>query len=129
MQGGTNFLLRFIDLGLLLLMAFFAIADLREPFQSPLPQTGPNDGNDAPVTLYHMQFGRHVVANIYDSNDTPVCHAASFTVLQSCLAELGTGNNVVFLLVPLPLTTVQNFIHIMDICTSTGVECLPPRLD
>ncbi len=129
MQSGTNFLLRFIDLGLLLLMSFFVIADLRQPFQSPLPQTGSGEGDDdVAVTLYYVQFSGGVVANIFDTQDQGVCHAATFVALKLCLAGLGTGDDVLFQLDPLQDATVQHYIHIVDVCADTGVECIPPDL-
>jgi len=114
-----SLLIRFIDLGLLLLMAFLATAELMPVVQSPLPH---GTETEAPGSAYRILFDAGHATVRHEPTDTLLCQPNSFENLARCLRTLGRSAGP-FLLSPVGQATVQNLVEVMDICLLQKHTC------
>ena len=113
--------IRFIDLGLLLLMAFLAVADLHPTFQAPLP--GPTAQEGTQMRTFQVRFDGEMEATVQRlPRPALVCRAGALEELGACLRSLGEEPSR-FLLTPIGDATVQQLVDIMDVCAEEGLPC------
>ena len=119
MKHARGMLIRFIDLGLLLLMAFLAVADLDDTFQVALP--GMKPGASGGGSVYQIRFAagaRYVVTR--SPEGTPVCTAGSLEALAACVRGHGLAR---YVLVPGGAAAVQHLVNVLDVCEAEGLSC------
>ena len=114
-----SFLIRFIDLGLLLLMAFLATAELSPIIQVPLPH---GDASASPESVYRIEFDETNASVRRDPTGTMLCQPTSLEGLTHCLQSLGEIA-APFLVSPTGEATVQRLVDVMDICLVEGFSC------
>ena len=119
MKSTHGFLIRFIDLGLLLLMAFLATADLASRLQVPLPH---GTGQGAVRELYRIRFDESAVALQQEPYGVDVCQGNIPMELAACLLQLDYGTGA-FLVTPTGAATVQRLVEILDVCQELDMEC------
>lgn len=110
-------LLRIIDLGLLLLMAFFAVADLSEDLEVPLPAGRASE----PTDVYAISFDRAMHFSVrHLPGDEVTCRAQSLSGLARCL---GRAPQARFLINTMGRSTVQQLVDVLDVCKAEGASC------
>ena len=119
MRTAYGILIRFIDLGLLLLMAFLATADLAPKIQVPLPH---GSGTAATTRAYRIQFDATSAAVRREPAGTALCQVSSLEDLATCLRTLRDAP-APFLLSPMGTATVQRLVQVMDICQLERLLC------
>ena len=119
MRHSYGLLIRFIDLGLLLLMAFLAVADLTPKVQVPLPHGG---GASAVATVLRLQFDEHTLLVRREPGGTLLCQEATLAGLAACFRALRDAP-APYLLSPVSTATVQRLVHVMDVCRQERVAC------
>ncbi len=119
MKYAYGSLLRFIDLGLLLLMAFLAVAGLGNTFQAPL--SGVQSGPGAAARSARIRVdgsGRFEVAHLPDGSEA--CRPESLDALGVCMRSEGYST---YVLVSVGGATVQDLIDVLDVCEVEGFSC------
>ena len=119
MRSSHGLLIRFIDLGLLLLMAFLAIADLTPTLQVPLPQGG---GGASVRSVMRIQFDEHTMVVRREPAGHALCQEVSLQGLAECIQAL-TPPPTPYLLTPVTTATVQRLVSVMDVCRQERVAC------
>lgn len=119
MRHSYGLLIRFIDLGLLLLMAFLAIADLSPKVQVPLP---PGGGASAVASVLRVQFDEQTLLVRREPDGTLLCQELSLEGLAACIRALKSAR-APFLLSPVTTATVQRLVSVMDVCRQERVTC------
>ncbi len=119
MKRGSGHLLRFIDLGLLLLLAFLSVAELNPTLQVPLPgkSTTPRETVVARVVFDHDWNG--TVRRL--DNSQMLCQTSSRAALEACMAQQA---RIRFLLAPVEAATVQQIVTLLDACTAAALQCV-----
>jgi len=118
MNRTNGHMLRFIDLGLLLLLAFLSIAELNPRLQVPLP----DHSNGAPKTvIVTIEFDAHWATTItrLDTQGV-VCQATRVEQIHSCMENLPSMR---FLIAPDANATVQQMVTVLDVCHQTNQQC------
>ena len=128
MKGSFNLLIRFIDLGLLLLMAFLALADLSTPFQSPLP--GAQGGSSSEEqTWFRLSFGGDMAVTVRrHPSGAVVCQPSTPARLVSCLSPISGEENVV-MIDPEETVTMQQYVAVQDACQEAEAQCVLEQWD
>lgn len=118
MKSSYTTLIRIIDLGLLLLMAFFAVADLSPDMHVALP-TGKAA---APAEVYRIVLEAEMRARFEQLPARKVrCEAATLAAFKKCLGRLAGAR---FLVEPDNVATLQQVVDILDLCEQAGARCL-----
>jgi len=118
MKRSYTSLLRIIDLGLLLLMAFFAVADLSEDIHVTLP----DDRLSEPGSVYRIVFDASMHMRLEQLPGRGlVCQARGVADMLECLQQFSTSS---FLLAPTGTATLQQMIQVLDICSSAKALCV-----
>lgn len=119
MKYAYGTLLRFIDLGLLLLMAFLAVAGLGDTFQAPL--SGMQSGGAGAGSAFRILLdgsGRFEVAGLPEGS--AVCRPEGTLALAACMRRLAPSNYVV---APSGSATVQHVVDVLDVCKRERSAC------
>ena len=121
MRRAHGFLLRFIDLGLLLLMAFLVVAELNPTHQESLPGN-PGQPEAAEVSAtYELMFDADFDLRLKSAaNDRILCRATEMDVLVSCMKKQPPGR---FVLTPDGRASVQQLVGLMDMCERQRLRC------
>ena len=119
MSTSTTLLIRFIDLGLLLLMAFLAIADLAPSVQVALPHGG---GAGEVASVMRIQFNQDALIVQREPVGDILCQEISLKGLAECIRSLKRDPSP-YLLTPVANATVQRLVHVMDVCKQERVAC------
>lgn len=124
----ASILFRFIDLGLVLLMAFLAIADIQEEVQVQLPG---GEGNAMGQTvIYRLRFDsamRVVMEQLPER--AVICEGDDLTALRTCLqvaqseAFKEAGQKARFVLSPEGSAVLQQLVLLLDLCEADGLVC------
>lgn len=120
----TGILFRFIDLGLVLLMAFLAVADISAEVQVQLP--GGDAAGLSQAILYRLRFDESMQAELEKlPGGATSCRANDLNTLSACM--LGTieeyGQHVRFVLVPEGAAILQQLVILLDLCEAEGLRC------
>ena len=119
MKRSSGHLLRFIDLGLLLLLALLSVAELNPTLQVQLP--GKSNTSEqaavARVVFDHVWSGS--VQRL--DNSQVLCKTSSITALEACMAQQAL---VRFLLAPVEAATVQQIVTVLDACKAASLQCI-----
>ena len=121
MRNSYGFLIRFIDLGLLLLAAFLITADLSQRIQVGLPQSG-EEGGAVMAEAVRIQFDEVLVQVWREPAGEIVCQDIPLEQLAGCLRLLEElpGPR---LLTPVGVATVQRPVDVMDVCQQERIVC------
>ncbi|MFQ5571449.1 MAG: biopolymer transporter ExbD [Rhodothermales bacterium] len=124
----TGILFRFIDLGLVLLLAFLAVADIVAETQVQLP--GGEASETGQAVLYRLRFDQAMHAELDRLPEGAVyCTADELTTLRACLRAAGrrssgeTGQEARFVLSPEGEAVVQQLVILLDLCEEEGLAC------
>ena len=119
MKYAYGTLLRFIDLGLLLLMAFLAVAGLGDTFQAPLSGMQSGAGAKVSAARVHVDGG-----GLFEVAALPggfnVCRPEGLDALGACMRSATYST---YVLIPVGEATVQHLIDVLDICEAEGTSC------
>lgn len=124
----NGILFRFIDLGLVLLMAFLAVADIEAEAQVQLP--GGQQADTGPSLLYRLRFDLAMQAHLEQLPGGEVhCKANELAALSACMwaaerdALAETGQKARFVLSPKDGVILQQLVLLLDLCESEGLAC------
>lgn len=123
MKRSSGHLLRFIDLGLLLLLAFLSVAELNPTLQVPLPG---KPGGLQEAAVARVKFNQDWEMAIMRLNPSQMlCRGKGTAELAACMNRHAPMR---FLLVPYLNTpaeaaTVQQVVTLLDICKRTAHLC------
>ena len=117
MRRTHGFLLRFLDLGLLLLMAFLVVAELNPSHQESLP--GPVVQVTEATRVYALTFNDEGSMRITWQGRL-LCDSSESDRLLSCLRTHPAGRIV---LIPTSRATVQQLVTLMDTCEVRSLDC------
>lgn len=114
MRRTQGFLIRFIDLGLLLLMAFLVVAELNPTHQESFP------GDSAEQTrAYALIFDEAMRLRIITQGRV-LCETSNMDHLLACLQSHPAGR---ILLTPARQASVQMLVTLMDYCEVHALDC------
>lgn len=124
----AGILFRFIDLGLVLLMAFLAVADIRADVQVQLP--GGEQADTGQAVLYRLDFDLAMQAQLKElPGEEVLCNANELDALGTCMqaadrAVVGkTGQQARFVLAPEEGVILQQLVLLLDLCEAEGLAC------
>ena len=110
MKRSSGHFLRFIDLGLLLLLAFLSVAELNPTLQVPLPGKLESPREVVTVRLVFNQDWDGTLTRL--DRSAILCQTASIVELASCMEQHSTMR---FLLAPVETATVQQVVTLLDL--------------
>ena len=116
----SNVMVRFLDLTLILLMAFLFNADLAVEHEVALPH-GSQDGagtSTSPLTLTITTSAWQLA-----SGDRHMCGGQGIAGLDACLQEHGSARQI--LISPNSGVHVQRLVNVLDACARTSSVCAP----
>ena len=117
MKRSYTSLLRIIDLGLLLLMAFFAVTHLNSDVQVALP----SDKLSPSADVYRAVFTASMQLYLEQLPEGKrICQASTSDGIGACLRQVRGAS---LLLAPTETATLQHLVHILDICHVEKVLC------
>ncbi|MXY07745.1 MAG: hypothetical protein F4058_02030 [Rhodothermaceae bacterium] len=119
MKRSSGHLLRFIDLGLLLLLAFLSVAELNPTFQAQLPGRSKTSEEAAVARVVFDHVWNGSVQRL--DNSQVLCKTSSITALEACMAQQA---RVRFLLAPVEAATVQQIVTVLDACKAAALQCV-----
>ncbi len=118
MKRSRGHFLRFIDLGLLLLLAFLSVAELNPTLQSPLPG---RRGNPTDVIAVRVVFNENWSAVLTRLDPSaPLCQTTTISELSTCMQRYASMR---FLLAPEDKATVQQIVTLLDLCKKATHAC------
>ncbi|MXX59805.1 MAG: hypothetical protein F4246_03145 [Rhodothermaceae bacterium] len=119
MKRSSGHLLRFIDLGLLLLLAFLSVAELNPTLQVQLP--GKSNTSQA-TTMTRVVFDHDWNGSVQRlDNSNVLCKTSSIGALEACMTQQA---RIRFLLAPVNAATVQQIVTLLDVCTAAALPCV-----
>lgn len=119
MKRSSGHLLRFIDLGLLLLLAFLSVAELNPTLQVQLPGKS-NTSRETAVARVVFDHDWNGSVQRLDNSRT-LCKTSGIAALEVCMAQ---QTHIRFLLAPVKAATVQQIVTLLDACAVAGVQCV-----
>ena len=118
MKRSSGHLLRFIDLGLLLLLAFLSVAELNPTLQVPLPGKSTTSQETAVARVVFDHDWNGTVRRL--DNSQMLCQTSSRAALAACMAQQA---RIRFLLAPVEAATVQQIVTLLDACMAAALQC------
>jgi len=115
----TRMMIRFLDLTLLLLMAFLLQADLAIERAVGLPR-----GDASNVSTSSNAFMLYVLPQSWEvsQSGTEICSGEESRGLKACLLQRVTSSSTVRI-VPERGVRVQRLVEMLDLCSTTLAEC------
>ena len=110
--------IRFLDLTLILLMAFLFQADLMVEREVGLPHGSASESGDRTMVF---QLNLHRTSWDITQNGRRVCAGGDFLDLQRCLDDRGDGAQVS--IIPTRGVRVQRLVHVLDVCARLERSC------
>ena len=118
MKRSSGHLLRFIDLGLLLLLAFLSVAELNPTLQVQLPGKSNTSKETAVARVVFDHDWNGSVQRL--DNSQVLCQTSSKAAIEDCMARQA---HIRFLLAPVKAATVQQIVTLLDACTAAALQC------
>ncbi len=118
MKRGSGHLLRFIDLGLLLLLAFLSVAELNPTLQVALPGKSAASQKVIAARVSFDQNWRGAVKRLDTSKN--LCQFSGLEQLGDCLRG---HSSLQFMLAPVQEATVQQVVTLLDLCSASDLTC------
>jgi len=118
MKRSGGHLLRFIDLGLLLLLAFLSVAELNPTVQVALPG---KPGASQKLIVARVSFNQNwdTVVKRLDNSEV-LCQMTAAPEIAACMGRQGP---IQFLLAPVQAATIQQVVTLLDLCSATSLRC------
>ncbi len=118
MKRSSGLFLRFIDLGLLLLLAFLSVAELNPTLQVPLPG---KPGSPQEVAAARVVFNQNWEGMLTRLDQSVIlCRTADIVELATCMEQHASMR---FLLAPVEAATVQQVVTLLDLCRRAAHPC------
>ncbi|MCY3595432.1 MAG: hypothetical protein F4065_06070 [Rhodothermaceae bacterium] len=118
MKRSSGHFLRFIDLGLLLLLAFLSVAELNPTLQVPLPG---KPGSPQEVVTARVVFNQDWEGMLTRLDRSAIlCKTASIVELATCMEQHAAMR---YLLAPVETATVQQVVTLLDHCRRAAHPC------
>lgn len=118
MKRSSGHFLRFIDLGLLLLLAFLSIAELNPTLQVSLPG---KPGKPSEVAATRVEFDQDWDGMLTRLDRSAIlCQTAGIVELAACMKQHASTQ---FLLAPAEAASVQQVVTLLDLCTRAAHLC------
>ncbi len=114
----TRMMIRFLDLTLILLMAFLLQADLAIEREVELPRGSDEEGEIQDVLRLNLGIQSWWVAR----EGVQVCTGTDTAELRSCLSESASSETTI-LITPERGVLVQNLVDALDVCASINLSC------
>ena len=112
-------MIRFLDLTLILLMAFLLQADLKIELPVPLPHGSVESGGEASDILRIQLLSQSW--QVLDQR-TRVCTGRGEESLRACLTQ-NAGSGTTIFVTPMQSLRVQRLVDVLDICAELGMSC------
>lgn len=129
MQRRSGFLIRFIDIGLIVLFGFLIISDIDSFSQIDMPGSDQDRTDEDPqeMTFVTVEVTAEGTFTVIDraSGDVP-CQDVDREALETCLVEVDAqqrqeGRRAVVLVEPAEASIVQHTVDVLDICDRHGI--------
>ncbi|MXZ16800.1 MAG: hypothetical protein F4069_00880 [Rhodothermaceae bacterium] len=118
MKRSSGHFLRFIDLGLLLLLAFLSVAELNPTLQVPLPG---KPGSPQEVVTARVVFNQDWEGMLTRLDRSVIlCKTASIVELATCMEQHAAMR---YFLAPVETATVQQVVTLLDHCRRVAHPC------
>lgn len=118
MRRSSGHFLRFIDLGLLLLLAFLSVAELNPTLQVSLPGKTGNPQETIAARVVFNQDWEGVLTPL--DRSAILCQTADIVELAACMEQHAAMQ---FLLAPVETATVQQVVTLLDLCRKAAHPC------
>jgi len=118
MNRGRIHLMRFIDLGLLLLLAFLSVAELNPTLQVALPYPSQTTQPAVAARIIFDEYWSGAIHRL-DQKET-ICQTSGIESLRLCLDRQPSMR---FLIAPDGGATVQQIVTVLDLCHHTNHLC------
>lgn len=129
MQQRSGFLIRFIDIGLIVLFGFLAISDIESFSRIDMPGSSQDQTTEDPqeMTMLTVEIapnGRFTV--IERESERVPCRGVDLNTFESCLTEVvqrhrQNNRQAVVLIQPDDASIVQHTVDVLDICDRHGI--------
>ncbi len=126
MEAHRTDLQLFVDLGFILLAAFFLLTEQVPRLQVPLPgEEQEAEAPEAVTEVYTVHFDERMqVVVVHEPEQTPFCTAATVAALQTCLVRVHVQTpESVLLLSPQGDATLQQLVTLLDLCLAQRWAC------
>lgn len=129
MQRRSGFLIRFIDIGLIVLFGFLIISDIDAFSQINMPGSDQDRTAEDPqqMTFVTVEVAPEGAFTVVDraSGDVP-CQGVDREALEECLVAVDrqqreAGRRAVVLVEPAEASIVQHTVDVLDICDRHGI--------
>ncbi|PTM14703.1 MAG: hypothetical protein DA446_05670 [Bacteroidetes bacterium] len=130
-MSNGSFLIRFIDIGLLLLFGFIIISDITVRTQLELPSTEEevitNEEGEREITLLIIQIENDNTFRVMDSEtEELLIETETSDQLEPLLTTVASDYrdrniDIIILIQPGDETIMQSLIYVMDICDRLGI--------
>ncbi|MDE2730204.1 MAG: hypothetical protein OXU68_04425 [Bacteroidota bacterium] len=123
MREGQADLQLFIDLGFILLAAFFLLTEQMPRLQVPLPQET-EQSESAPV-IYEVHFDERMQVMLLRQSDQEVfCTSTNVSEARACMRRVKTERpGSLLVLSPQGGSTLQQMVSLLDLCLAEGLSC------
>ena len=125
---GVGILLRFIDLGLVLLLGFLAVAEVQPEAQVPLP--GGQESDVRHALVYRLVFDETMHAHLIAlPQGETYCKTDDVASLNTCMhaavrdALDKNDQSAPFILAPERGANVEQLVLLLDLCKAEGWSC------
>lgn len=125
----SSFLIRFIDIGLIILFGFITISDIDTYSRIDMPGSDQSSTSDDPqqMTLVTVEIAPGGVFTVVErASETVSCQDVDRDELETCLVNVRdrlqqAGEQAVVLVEPDERSIVQHTVDVLDICDRHGI--------
>ncbi len=125
----SSFLIRFIDIGLIILFGFITISDIDTYSRIDMPGSDQSSTSDDPqqMTLVTVEIAPGGVFTVVErASETVSCQDVDRDGLEECLVNVRdrlqqAGEQAVVLVEPDERSIVQHTVDVLDICDRHGI--------
>ena len=125
MQESQVDLQLFIDLGFILLAAFFLLTEQAPRLQVQLPGEQDLEQSESSPVIYEVHFDERMQVMLLRQSDQAVfCTATTAVEAQACLRRANQESpGSLLVLSPQGRATLQQMVSLMDLCLAEGLDC------
>lgn len=125
MQANQTDLQLFIDLGFILLAAFFLMTEQAPRLQVPLPGEQLLEQMESVPVVFEVHFDEHMQVVLLRQQDQELfCTAVTMVETRACLRGASEdATSTLLILSPQGGATLQQMVSILDLCLAEKLAC------
>lgn len=125
MRANQTDLQLFIDLGFILLAAFFLLTEQAPRLQVPLPEEQVLEQTESVPTIFEVHFDERMQVVLLRQQDQELfCTANTRAETQACLHRASEdATSTLLVLSPQGGATLQQMVSILDLCLAEELAC------